>query len=232
MRIKATFILTLAVLIALSTTAHAATPAGQFTPSAGEPVKLWHHSIQAGHLQQAQAYFLNTLVPRLKGDGSLQDSYFLVDEENNKILAVSFWGKADAKVHPHTAVVDEAMRAHASEPKKVVDYKLVLINDEGLLPQTVDKVAVMVRKVKPGKMEDAKRVMREVVFPHLTKVEFTRNSYVLENAAENELISLVFMRGDYKVPDGLADKKDKHLSTALAASETTTEYTLFAIANE
>ncbi len=222
----------LAALFVLALPAHSATPVDQFKPSIGEPVKLWHHSIKPGHMDEARKFFLNTLISRLKADDKLQDSYFLVNEKENEILAVAFWGKADVNVHPHASAVAAGMTAHSTKPNRKVDYKLVLVNDEGLVPQSGDKVLVMVRKVKPGKMEDAKRALRDVVFPHLAKDEFTRNSYVLENTADNELISLIFLRGDFKTTPELDAKKDKHLKPHLSEPEKTTEYTLFGINNE
>jgi hypothetical protein len=231
MRVNTSVIIGLAGLFVLALPATSAA-VDQFQPKVGEPVKLWHHAIKAGHMAQARAFFLDTLIPRMKVDNALQDSYFLVNEKGNEILAISFWGQADANVHPHAGAVDEGMKAHAAEPRRMVDYKLVLINDEGLAPQTGDKVVVISRKVQPGKMEDAKRAFREVIFPHLAKDEFTRNGYVLENTAGNELVSVIFMRGDFKVAPELAAKLDKHLKPHLSEPEKTTEYTLFGINNE
>jgi hypothetical protein len=212
--------------------AQSSPPANQFTPKVGEPVKIWHHAIKPGQMEQAKTFFLGTLVPRLKGDNILLDVFFVVNEKGNEILAINFWGQADVAKHPHGNAVDDGMKAHAAKTRQLTDYKLALINDEGLLPQIGDLVVIMTRKVKPGKMEEAKRVMKEVIFAHLAKDEFSRNSYVLENAAGNELVSLIFLRGEFKVPVELLEKRDKHLKPHLAEPEKKTEYKLFAISNE
>jgi len=231
MQARISIVIGLAVLFALNFPAQSAA-VDQFTPKVGEPVKLWHHAIQDGHMDQARDVFLNTLIPRLRVDNITNDTYFLVNEKRNEILAVSFWRQTDFNVNPHASAEDEGMKDHSSQPKRKVDYKLVLINDEGLVPQEGDKVVVISRKVKPGKMEDAKRNLREVIFPPLAKDEFTRNGYVLENTAENELVSLIFLRGDFKATPELAAQKDKHVKPHLSEPEKTTEYTLFGINKE
>ncbi len=230
MRLKTSTMIGLAGLFYLAVPARTVS-AADFQPRVGEPVKIWHHAIKPGHMVQAQAFFRDTLMARLKADNMAADDYFLVNEKENEILVVSFWGKTDVNSQPHAGVVVEGMKAHSTKTRWVVDHTLVLTNDESLVPQVGDKVVVMSRKVKPGKMEDAKRALRDVVFPHLANDEFTRNSYVLENTAGNELVSLVFMRGDFKEVPELSAKKEKHLRPHLSA-EKITEYTLFSIVDE
>jgi hypothetical protein len=230
MQIK-TSLLGLAVCFVASLPIQSAVAADQFQPGEGEPVKLWHHSIKAGHMDQAQAFFLKVLLPRIEAANAARDTYFLVNEKENKIVAVSFRGKHDDDLNPNASTVDEGMRAHAAEPRRKVDYKLILVNDEPFVPQLGDKVMLMSRKVKFGKLEQAEQAMREVIFPHLAKDEFNRDSYLLENSAGNALVSLVFLRGEFSVSSALAAKRDENLKPHLSEPEMTTEYTIFGIIN-
>lgn len=232
MRIRLAAFVGLAFLLFATLPAQAPGTPDQFRSKEGEPVIVWHHAIKPGHLEQAEGFFTKTLIPLLKADNQTRDNYFLVNKEGTEIVSFSFYGANDTKDTPHAGAVSTGMKPHTTRNYRQAIYKIVLLRDEGLQPRVGDKVVLIERPLKPGKLEDAKKAFREVIFPHLAQDENKRDSYLLENAKGDELLSLVFLRGEFTVSPAMAEKRKKHVHPNLEKPEKETVYTIFATHNE
>lgn len=201
-------IISLALAAAATGTAYRPATNG-YQPRPGDVALIWKMACRPGQVEAAGTLFRQQVLPRLKREKGLLQTFIMAEPGENILLVLAFCrtnrpGKDAAElVTPEFAQLDH-LRLRPVEPSS---FQMVLSNDEaGYTPRVGDSVALATRTFTPENFPQALELYKTIIYPHIAADPVVCDNLLTADDRSRTIICWTLYRGDPEASPGLAPK--------------------------
>ncbi len=225
-----TVALVLALALALGRAGGASAGEG-YSPKVGDVAVVFVKDVLPGKGAEATESTKGYLLPRLKTDAIVGDTYLTIDEKGTEIVDIRFNAPKFGTVGNYREPVDQRLHPGLTGKARITPFKVVDALDKGFVAREGDRMVVFWGDVKKGKLAEAKAIYHEKVLAAVRADPSVRNHYLLEDETGTKLVGITFLRGEVVSTPAVASASAL-LDPLVEKSSRRVNYTIYGLNDE